>query len=111
MGRALGVLADLVIRYRWLFLWPQFVLFGLCVVYSVFHFKFDPDQDNLVGADKKYHQIYLKYRDEFPAQDDLVVVVQSEDSEKNRQFVERLGRKLGGGDRPISSPTFFTRAT
>ncbi|HZI33948.1 MAG TPA: MMPL family transporter, partial [Candidatus Binatia bacterium] len=31
---------------------------------------------------------------EFPQQDDLVVVVESDNLEKNRQFVERLGAKL-----------------
>ncbi|MDB6020442.1 MAG: putative exporter of the superfamily [Pedosphaera sp.] len=94
MGRALGLLADAVIRHRRLFLWPQFLLAGLCVVYTFFHLEFDTNRDNLVGSDKSYHQVYLKFRQEFPAQDDLVVVVESENTEKNRQFVERLGKKL-----------------
>ncbi|MDB6125010.1 MAG: putative exporter of the superfamily [Pedosphaera sp.] len=94
LGRALGVLAGAVIRHRWLFLWPQFLLFGLCVVYTVYNLKFDPSRDNLVGSDKKYHQNFLKFKKEFPTQDDLVVVVESENMEKNRQFVERLGAKL-----------------
>jgi predicted RND superfamily exporter protein len=94
LGRALGWLANAVIRHRRLFLWPQFLLFGLCVVYTWFNLKFDPSRDNLVGSDKKYHQNFLKFKTEFPAQDDLVVVVESENMEKNRQFVERLGAKL-----------------
>jgi uncharacterized protein len=94
LGRVLGWLANAVIRHRWFFLWPQFLLFGLCVVYTCFNLKFDPSRDNLVGSDKKYHQNYLKFKNEFPTQDDLVVVVESEDMEKNRQFVERLGSKL-----------------
>src|ERR1700729_340913 len=94
IGRALGWLSDLVIGHRQWFLLPQFILFGLCVVYTCFHFQFDPNRDNLVGSDKPYHQVYLKYEKEFPAQDDLVTVVESENMEKNRQFVERLGRKL-----------------
>ncbi len=48
----------------------------------------------MVGANKKYHQNYLQFKKEFPTQDDLVVVVESENPEKNRQFVERLGAKL-----------------
>ena len=47
-----------------------------------------------MGSNKKYHQNYLRFKNEFPTQDDLVVVVESEDPEKNRQFVERLGAKL-----------------
>ena len=94
LGRALGLLADAVIRWRWAFLWPQVLLFGLSILYTVQHVQFDPSQDNLVGSGKKYHQNYLQFKKEFPAQDDLVVVVESENSEKNRQFVERLGAKL-----------------
>lgn len=94
MGRALGWLAEAVIRHRWWFLWPQFFLFGLCVVYTCFHLEFDTNRDNLVGSDKPYHQQYMKFRQEFPSQDDLVVLVESENTEKNRQFVERLGEKL-----------------
>jgi predicted RND superfamily exporter protein len=93
-GRVLGRLADAVTRRRWLFLWPQIALFGLCVLYTCFNLKFDPSRDNLVGSEKKYHQNFLKLKKEFPAQDDLVVVVESEDPGKNRQFVERLGAKL-----------------
>jgi hopanoid biosynthesis associated RND transporter like protein HpnN len=94
LGRMLGLLADAVIKHRKFFLWPQFVLFGLCVFYTVHKLEFDVDRDNLVGSDKKYHQLYLQYKHEFPAQDDMVVVVESENTEKNRQFVERLGKKL-----------------
>lgn len=94
MGRILGLLADAVMRRRSLFLWPQFLLFGLCVVYTIGHLQFDMSRDNLVGSGKSYHQQYQKFKKEFPAQDDLVVVVESENTEKNRQFVERLGEKL-----------------
>ena len=37
---------------------------------------------------------FPRVQEEFPLQDDLVVVVESEDPEKNRQFVERLGARL-----------------
>ena len=94
MGRLLGLLADAVIRFRWLFLWPQLLLFGLAIIYTAKHLEFDPSRDNLVGSGKSYHQNYLNFKKEFPSQDDLVVVVESEDPEKNRQFVERLGAKL-----------------
>jgi hopanoid biosynthesis associated RND transporter like protein HpnN len=93
-GRALGCVADAVIRYRWLFLWPQVLLLGLCLAYTALNLKIDPSRDNLVGSGKKYHQNFMRFQKEFPAQDDLVVVVESENPEKNRQFVERLGAKL-----------------
>src|SRR5258706_6109792 len=94
MARVLGWLAAGVIRYRKLFLYPQLLLFILSVFYTVKHLQFDTSRDNLVGANKKYHQNFLNFKKEFPTQDDLVVVVESENTEKNRQFVERLGAKL-----------------
>ncbi len=93
-GRVLGWLADQICRHRWVFLYPQIALFILSVFYTAFHLKFDPSRDNLVGSGKKYHQNFLKFKAEFPEQDDLVVIVESDDLEKNRQFVERLGAKL-----------------
>jgi uncharacterized protein len=90
-------LARLVIRHpRW-FVWPQIILFGLCLWYTIaspWKLEFDASRDNLVGGDKKYHQNFLRFKKEFPLPDELVVVVESEDREKNRQFVERLGAKL-----------------
>ncbi len=87
-------LADLVCRHPKAFLYPQIFLFGLCVLYTVHYLRFDPSRNNLVGANKRYHQNFLAFKREFPQQDDLVVVVESEDSLKNREFVERLAAKL-----------------
>jgi hopanoid biosynthesis associated RND transporter like protein HpnN len=94
IARMLGALAAAVIRYRALFVYPQVALFVVCIVYTCFNLKLDFSRDNLVGANKKYHQTFQKFKKEFPTQDDLVVVVQSENTEKNRQFAERLGAKL-----------------
>jgi len=93
---ALGLawLARAIYRHRGLFFYPQLVLCALCVFYTVTHLNFDLRQDDLVGSDKKYHQNFLRFKKEFPTQDDLVVVVESENPEKNRQFIERLGARL-----------------
>src|SRR6266581_1638071 len=93
-ARLLAWLARAVFRYQRLFLYPQLVLFVVCVAYTGFNLKFDMSRNDLVGSNKKYHQNFLQFKKEFPTQDDLVVVVESESSEKNRQFVERLGAKL-----------------
>ena len=94
MERLLTRLARGVYHYpRWFF-YPQVILFAVCVVYTIVDLKFDTSRNNLVGSDKKYHRIFLNYKKEFQGQDDIVVVVESEKSEKNRQFVERLGSKL-----------------
>src|SRR5215472_459315 len=94
MARILGWVARAVCRYRFLLVWPQLILWVLCVVCTVRYLQFDTSRDDLVGANKKYHQNFLRFKKEFPTQDDLVVVVESEDSDKNRQFVERLGARL-----------------
>src|SRR5258706_12625560 len=94
IARILLWLARAVFRYRALFFYPQLILFGLCIVYTKFNLQFDTSRNNLVGSNKKYHQNFLALKKEFPTQDDLVVVVESEDPEKNRQFVERLGARM-----------------
>src|SRR6266478_3537019 len=93
-ARLLVWLARKVLRYRRWFLYPQLLLFVICILYTVKHLEFDTSRSNLVGANKKYHQNFLRFKKEFPTQDDLVVVVESEDPSKNRQFVERLGARL-----------------
>ena len=94
LARLLGKLADAVILYpRWFF-YPQVVLFAGAVFYTITCLQFDMDRDHLIGPNQTYQKNYLAFRKEFPQQDDLVVVVESDDVEKNRQFVERIGAKL-----------------
>src|SRR5271170_4222011 len=94
LARLLAKLAAAVCRHpRWFF-YPQIGLFVACVLYTVFFLQFDTSRDDLVGSNKKYHQNYLQLKKEFPQQSDLVVVIESENIEKNRQFAERIGAKL-----------------
>src|SRR5437867_4124942 len=93
-ARALTVLARLVLRFPRPVVYLELILFVLCVYYTKTNLKFDMSRNNLVGAEKRYQQIYAASKKEFPTQEDLVVVVQSEDPERNRQFVERLGARL-----------------
>jgi hopanoid biosynthesis associated RND transporter like protein HpnN len=91
-AKALRTLVRLVCRYpRW-FVIPQLVLFVLCVLYTATHWTLDMDRDDLVAGPT--HAVYMKYRQEFPGEDELAVVVQSDDMERNRQFVERLAARL-----------------
>lgn len=92
--RALKLLTRTVCTHRSWFVWPQIVLFSICVWFTVSKLEFHTNRSGLVGAEKKYHQNFLQFRKEFPAQDDLVVVVESGSIAHNRQFVERLGSKL-----------------
>jgi predicted RND superfamily exporter protein len=92
--RFLRCVARTVCKHPNWFVLPQLVLFVVCVFYTAFFLNFDMDQDNMVGEGEKAHQVYMKYRQEFPGEDELVVVVESEDLERNRQFVERLAARL-----------------
>ena len=94
LARILGRLATAVMRRPQLFVWPQFILFAACVVYTVFHLQMDMDNDDLVGPNLKYHRNHLAMIKEFPEPDKLVVVVESADLENNRQFVERLAARM-----------------
>jgi len=96
VARFLAWLTGVVLRFPRLFLYGQLALFILSILIAAKYpgIQFDTSRNNLVGSNKKYHQNFLRFKEEFPTQDDLVVVVESEDAEKNRQFVERLGAKL-----------------
>ncbi len=94
LARLLGKLTAAVIRRPGWFFWPQIGLFFLCIAVTVKYLQFNTSRDDLVGGNHRYHHNYLEYEKEFPQQDDLVVVVESDNVEKNRQFVERLGAKL-----------------
>src|SRR4051812_878716 len=102
LALALAWLARLVLRHRKLIIYSQVALFLLSVLISYKFLKFDTNRDNLVGQNEKYQSAFLAYKKEFPSQDDLAVVVESEDIEKNRQFIERLGAKV------LAEPTYFT---
>jgi hypothetical protein len=83
-----------VIRHpRWFF-WPQVVLFFLSIAVTVKFLQFDTNRDNLVGPTRNTTTIFSNSKRNFRSRDDLVVVVESENVEKNRQFVERLGARL-----------------
>ena len=102
--RVLSALAGSLYRRRRLYVWPQLALAVACVWYTVFRLEFDTDRNALVGSEKEYHRNFLRFKAEFPAQDDLVAVVESDHLEKNRQFVERLGARLEA-ESTLRSPT------
>jgi len=95
LARLLGGLAAAVIRHpRWFF-YPQAALFFASIFATVALLQFDTNRDDLVGPNLKNHRNFLALQKEFPQQgNDFVVVVESDDTEKNRQFIERLAMKM-----------------
>lgn len=108
MARLLRHLARSIIAHPKKYVWSQFLLFAVSVWYSVTHLEFNLDRNALVGSDQPYHRNFLALKDEFPGQDDLVCVVQSEMVEKNRQFVERLGSRLDRLSTDANPTNLFT---
>ena len=94
MARVLTWVARAVFRYRRWIIGCQAALFVFSVAYAWKFLQFDVNRDNLVGANQKYQHAFLAYKTEFPQQDDMAVVVESDTPEKNRQFIERLGARL-----------------
>ncbi len=94
LDRALTAVADAVCARPGRFVLPQLLLAGACVVYTVFALGFSTSRNDLVGSNKPYHNTFLKFLKEFPLQDDLVAIVESDQVERNRQFVARLGARL-----------------
>ena len=92
--RVLTKLASWVYERPAWFIYPQILLFAAAVYFTITNLQFSTARSDLVGSEKKYHQLFLKYKRDFNVRDDFVAVVESEDREKNRQFVERLGAKL-----------------
>ena len=116
LARVLAKLAAVVIRHPHWFIWPQAGLLVIGVLITVFFLQFDTNQNDLVGHNFRDQQNFLALQKEFPQQgNDLVVVAESDDTEKNRQFIERLAAKMAtiqtrddAGAKPISSGTYFT---
>ncbi len=93
-GRALHKLADWLFDHpRW-FWYPQLALILVCLVYTATSLQFSTERSDLVSARERYRQNFLDLKQEFRLPDPLVVVVESESREKNRQFVERLAARL-----------------
>ncbi|MBK9139673.1 MAG: MMPL family transporter [Verrucomicrobia bacterium] len=92
--RLLSLLATQVIRHPQRFVLPQVVLFGVAVWVTATGLKFDMDRANLLGAEQRYHRVFQQYERDFGAGQDIVVVAESEDVERNRQFVERLAARM-----------------
>ncbi len=92
--RLLHRLTDCIWRWRNWFVYPQIVLFGVCVVFAVRFLEFRTSRNDLVSADEAYRRNRLQLKQEFQVQEELVTLIESDDQEKNRQFVERLAARL-----------------
>jgi hopanoid biosynthesis associated RND transporter like protein HpnN len=106
--RLLTHLSRLVREHSRWFVWPQVLLFAACLWFTFTRLEFDMDRNSLVDSKLHYHKNFLALKAQFPGEDDLVAVVESEDLEKNRQFVERLAARLEAHSTERNPTNLFT---
>jgi uncharacterized protein len=93
-GRLLQRLADRLESHPLWFVLPQILMLGVCAVYAAVDLRFSTHRSDLISAREKYQKTQLLLKREFKFQHSLVAVVESENQDKNRHFVERLSSRL-----------------
>src|SRR5262245_5108693 len=92
--RSLHRLSDELQRRPRQFVFLQALIFVACLGFASWRLEFRSNRSDLVGADLEYYREYLRFKAEFPAQEELVAIIESDQPAKNRQFVERLAARL-----------------
>jgi predicted RND superfamily exporter protein len=93
-GRLLNWQAEAVFRHpRW-FCYVQLLLVLVCLGYTVTALRISTDRSDLISVQESYRRQFLAFRKEFNIHDHLFVVVESDNREKNREFVERLATRI-----------------
>ncbi len=93
-GRLLHSLSEAVIHHQGWFLYVQLLLVLVCIGYTATTLRFSTDKNDLFSVQESYQRQFLEFRKEFKVHDNLFVLVESEDREKSREFVERLAARL-----------------
>src|ERR1039457_259065 len=92
--RYLSGLADLVCRWPLAFLLAGVLLAGVSTVYTVHRLEFKTSQNDLIGRDSEYWRLYSEYAREFHAEEDYILVVESDQPTRNRAVVDALATSL-----------------
>src|SRR5437868_262229 len=87
-GRLMAALAQFCDRRAMLIIVLSFVAAFLSVALAILHLGFDPDRNNLIGSQAAYNQVFLRFKEDFPQGDDIVVLVKSREAERNRAAVD-----------------------
>ena len=101
--RLLSGIADLVTRWPWQLIIASVVLAVAATVFAVRKLEFKTDRNDLIGRDSEYWKLYSRYAEEFHAEEDYLVVVESDHPERNRAAVDALARQLlAAGNNPAT---------
>jgi hopanoid biosynthesis associated RND transporter like protein HpnN len=94
-------LLDALLKRPAMFLFAQLGALAVCIGLSL-ALDVRTDITDLVGEDLEFYRNDVRFETEFPAKDELIVVVESSEPRRNRRFVERLAAKLD------AEPALFT---
>lgn len=92
--RLMVALAHLCDRAAWPIVVVGLLAAVVSVVLAVTRLGFDPNRNNLIGEGAEYNRVYLRFRESFPQDDDIVAVIVGQDPARNRAAVDALGARL-----------------
>ena len=93
--RFFRALARLSVEHPWLVLAVAFVLSVLSVLYTKARLEFRTGQDDLISGNSRDSRNYLRYSNEFPDLDGLIIVVAADGEPARAElFTDALAKKL-----------------
>ena len=94
-GRFFRGLARLSVEHSWLVIGAAFMLAVLSILYTKARLEFRTGQDDLISGNTRDSRNYLRYSDEFPDLDGLIIVVAAGgDPARTEMFTDALAKKL-----------------
>ena len=88
------MLAETVIRRPGALILIGVLLAAVATVYAIQKLDFKTGRNDLIGRDSAYWKLYSQYAEEFHAEEDYLVVVESNRPERNRAVVDALAKQF-----------------
>lgn len=92
--RYLSRLADFICRWPLAFVVSGILLAAVASVYAARHLEFKTSRNDLIGRDSEYWRLYSEYAREFHAEEDYIIVVESDQPMRNRAVIDALVTKV-----------------
>jgi hypothetical protein len=90
----LGKLADVICRWPWVFPLCAIILAVISAIYAISSLQFKTSRNDLIGRDSEYWRLYSQYAEEFHAEEDYLLVVESDHPDRNRAVIDALVKQL-----------------
>ena len=88
------MLAETVIRRPRALILIGLLLAVVATFYAIQKLDFKTGRNDLIGRDSAYWKLYSQYAEEFHAEEDYLVVVESNRPERNRAVVDALAKQF-----------------